>query len=217
MKLLLEERGAEVVITEEVVKAAAGNVSSGKEVMKLLLEKRGADVVITEDVIKAAASSGQEPVLHIIDTHPKMLLSQEKWFAIAQFYNAAKLGNKKKIQSLLEQGVEQDLPNPRKVTPLWIAASNGHIEVVRLLLGTKSVNLNATDVPGRSPIFWAAANGHEEIVRLLLNAGADPTFIDTNGDTALLVSKRHGFQGTPDGAKAIKDMHFNLHDLQLDH
>jgi hypothetical protein len=47
MMLLLEKRGADVVITEEVVKAAAENKRSGKEVMMLLLEKQAADVVIT--------------------------------------------------------------------------------------------------------------------------------------------------------------------------
>ncbi|KAM0139052.1 hypothetical protein ACHAP3_003320 [Botrytis cinerea] len=192
MMLLLEKRGAEVVITEEVVKAAVGNEENGKEVMMLLLEKRGAEVMITEDILKAAATSGQEQVLHIIDTHLKILSSRERWFMIAQFYNASKHGEKKKIQSLLKRGVEPDLPSPRKVTPLWIAAKNGHIEVVRLLLETKSVNVNVRSVEGRSPIFWAATHGDEEIVKLLLSAGADPTFVDTDGDTALLISKRRG-------------------------
>jgi hypothetical protein len=47
----------DVVITEEIVKAAAGNYWRGEEVMKLLLEQRGADVVITEEVVKAAAGN----------------------------------------------------------------------------------------------------------------------------------------------------------------
>ncbi|EMR87688.1 putative het domain protein [Botrytis cinerea BcDW1] len=204
MMLLLEKRGAEVVITEEVVKAAAGNEYNGKKVMMLLLEKRGAVVMITEDILKAAATSGQEQVLHIIDTHLKMLSSLEKWFMVAQFYNASKRGEKKKIQSLLKRGVEPDLPSPRKVTPLWIAATNGHIEVVRLLLETKSVNVNVRSVDGRSPIFWAAAQGHEEIVKLLLSAGADPTFVDTDGGTALLISKQYGRRKIVDMLSAWK-------------
>lgn len=80
------------------------------------------------------------------------------------------------------------------MTPLWIATTNGHIEVVRSLFETKSVDVNATSISGRSPIFWAAAKGYEEIVGLLLIAGADPTFIDTKGDTALSVSKGYGFR-----------------------
>ena len=57
MTLLLEQRGADVMITEKVVKAAAGNYRSGKKVMMLLLEQRGADVIITEEVVKAAAGN----------------------------------------------------------------------------------------------------------------------------------------------------------------
>lgn len=38
MTLLLEQRGADVVIIKEVVKVAVGNYRSGKEVMMLLLE-----------------------------------------------------------------------------------------------------------------------------------------------------------------------------------
>ncbi|KAM0175400.1 hypothetical protein ACHAPC_009643 [Botrytis cinerea] len=192
MMLLLEKGGVEVVITEEVVKAAVWNERRGEEIMMLLLEKRGAEVIITEDILKAAATSGQEQVLHIIDTHLKMLSSREKWFMVAQFYNASKCGEKKKIQSLLKRGVEPDLPNPRKVTPLWIATRYAHIEVVQLLLETKSVNVNVRSVEGRSPIFWAAAHGDEEMFKLLLSAGADPTFVGTDGNTALLVPKRYG-------------------------
>ncbi|APA10721.1 hypothetical protein sscle_06g054910 [Sclerotinia sclerotiorum 1980 UF-70] len=111
---------------------------------------------------------------------------------------------KNKIQRLLKRGVESDLLNPRKVTPLCIAATNGHMEVIRLFLETKSVNVNVTCVSGRSLIFYAAANGHEEIVKLLLNAEADPTFIDTEGETALLVSKRYGYYRIVDILSAWK-------------
>ncbi|CAG8981586.1 hypothetical protein HYALB_00010009 [Hymenoscyphus albidus] len=71
---LTKEAKADVVITEEVVKAAAGNYNgkevvkaaagnkhNGKEVMMLLLEKRGADVVITEEIVKAAAGNAGAP------------------------------------------------------------------------------------------------------------------------------------------------------------
>jgi hypothetical protein len=38
MALLLDQRGADVLITEEVVKVAAANKNSGKEVIALLLD-----------------------------------------------------------------------------------------------------------------------------------------------------------------------------------
>jgi hypothetical protein len=55
IKLLLEQRGPDVVITKEVVKAAVGNSWSGEAVMKLLLEQRGPDVVISEEVVEIIA------------------------------------------------------------------------------------------------------------------------------------------------------------------
>ena len=59
----LKERGAEVRVTKEVVKAAAGNTGSGKEVMALLLEQRGEEVVI------AAAQSGKEIMALLLEQH----------------------------------------------------------------------------------------------------------------------------------------------------
>jgi hypothetical protein len=53
----------QITITEEVVKAAAGNYRCGKEVMALLLDRRGDQIAITEEVVKAAAGnygSGKE-------------------------------------------------------------------------------------------------------------------------------------------------------------
>jgi hypothetical protein len=70
MALLLDQRGADIVITEEVVKAAVGNYSNGKEVMALLLDQRGADVVITEEVVKAAVGNygnGKEVITFFLE------------------------------------------------------------------------------------------------------------------------------------------------------
>jgi ankyrin repeat protein len=68
-------------LTTPVLKAAAGNSESGKEVMALLLDRRGDQITITEDVVKAAAGnyeSGKE-VMALLDQrsrqkHPPHLL-----------------------------------------------------------------------------------------------------------------------------------------------
>ena len=54
LEVLLDQRGQDVEITEEVVKAAARNESIGGQVMRLLLDQRGQDVEVTEEVVKAA-------------------------------------------------------------------------------------------------------------------------------------------------------------------
>ncbi len=54
MTLLLDRRGADVQITEEVVKAAAGNWKCN-ELMTLLLDRVGIDIQIREEVVKLIA------------------------------------------------------------------------------------------------------------------------------------------------------------------
>ena len=53
-------------------------------------------------------------------------------------------------------------------TPLAIAASAGHTVIVRLLLDTCEVDVNAKDCNMMTPLSLAAANGHAGVVRLLL-------------------------------------------------
>jgi hypothetical protein len=57
MTVLLDRRGDEVKIIEDVVKAAVGNEECGMEIMTVLLDRRGDEVKITEDVVKTAAGN----------------------------------------------------------------------------------------------------------------------------------------------------------------
>ncbi|KAK2752318.1 hypothetical protein FQN55_007358 [Onygenales sp. PD_40] len=70
-----------------------------------------------------------------------------------------------------KHGIEVDMPDHEKTTPLSHAASRGHVNVVKILLGTSNVNPNARDCV-RGTAFWeAVAEGHEGIVKLLLDTG----------------------------------------------
>ena len=57
MMALLLDRGDQIQITEDIVKAVARNWEDGKELMTLLLDRRGDQIQITEDVVEAAASN----------------------------------------------------------------------------------------------------------------------------------------------------------------
>lgn len=53
-------------------------------------------------------------------------------------------------------------------SPLWYAASKGHVAVVKLLLATGETNAsNANDWLGGTPLSYAMCCGHEEVVKLL--------------------------------------------------
>jgi ankyrin repeat protein len=68
--------------------------------------------------------------------------------------------------------------------PLHIAARNGYLEIVELLL-EHGANPNVQDNDGRTPLHYAVENCHVGVARVLLDHGADPTIRDNNGMTPL--------------------------------
>ncbi|WAO92355.1 HET domain-containing protein [Fusarium falciforme] len=219
MTKLLDQRGPEVKITEEVVKAAAGSHWNGEQVMALLLKQRGPEVKITEEVLKeaasnehsgyrvikflhqtigikftaglieAAATSGQEEVLWFLDQCETIGSGEESWLKISRLYNAAKNGDAAAVRKLIHDGTPPDKQNIRGVTPLWTASSHGHKAVVQVLLATNAVGVNVRTVAGQTPLFRAAANGHSEVVKLLLDHGAERNYTDKDGRSPLSVAQ----------------------------
>lgn len=57
IKLLLDRRGSEVQITEDIIIAVAGNRKSGEAVIRFLFNQRRSEIQITEDMITAAVEN----------------------------------------------------------------------------------------------------------------------------------------------------------------
>ena len=79
------------------------------------------------------------------------------------------------------------------VTPLHLAALNGHKDVAELLLANKA-EVNAKDNHGETPLHLAAVNGHKDVAELLLANKADVNAKVNDGSTPLhyAVTKGHG-------------------------
>ena len=78
--------------------------------------------------------------------------------------------------SLLCEGISpMDARDDSGRTPLSWAASNGHLEVVKLLVHDASVEVDSRDSEyGQTPLSWAAESGHLKVVELLAQeAGAE--------------------------------------------
>lgn len=78
------------------------------------------------------------------------------------------------------------------VTALYVAACNGFVEIVRLLLA-RGANVEFSDGDGETPLYVATLNGFLEIVVLLLDiGGANVDRCDQDGITPLYIACEHG-------------------------
>lgn len=94
------------------------------------------------------------------------------------------------VQTLLTKpGANVNQADRTGARPLHIAAKNGSIEIVRLLLQTKP-EMNALDEMGNTALHVAClahpmSNNHTAIVKLLLHAGVDLTYVNYDNKSAL--------------------------------
>jgi ankyrin repeat protein len=106
---------------------------------------------------------------------------------------------------IMNNGIKIDLRSETGLTPLSLAASNGHVDVLKALLESmvnteapKPVPLPKADVEARgvdrrTPLIQAAKGGHLEAVELLVSYGADADARDAIDFTPLAwaIKRRH--------------------------
>lgn len=102
-----------------------------------------------------------------------------------QLRQAAAEGNVLRVQTFLEQGVTIQAADEQGNTPIFMAAKNGHRDVVALLL-----ERGATVTPARqdsvSPLFVAGQERRLDVLALLLEQGADVNVQAPMGGVTLL-------------------------------
>jgi cytohesin len=129
------------------------------EIVKMLIAK-GGDVW-------ARKGDGQTAV-SLADGHPdivKLLKTNQ------DLIEAARLGDNKAVQSLLDQGAYVNSRDGDGRTPLTEATWEGHADTVKLLL-EKGADPNLRKNDGLAPRVIALSKGNKEIEELLKKAGA---------------------------------------------
>ncbi|MDQ7977181.1 ankyrin repeat domain-containing protein [Paraburkholderia sp. SARCC-3016] len=91
--------------------------------------------------------------------------------------------------------------NKKGWTPLHYAATNGHDDVVKVLLD-HSAYIDAGSPNGTTPLMMAARGGHVSTVKLLLDSGADLNVKNQLGLTALDFAKQYKEPDVVDGLTA---------------
>lgn len=86
-------------------------------------------------------------------------------------HGAASNGHEDVVQVLLDHGADVNSSGSRYLTPLWEAAKNQQLSMMRFLL-SKGADVEA-DECGDYAFFRAIIQGHEQVVRILAEAGVN--------------------------------------------
>lgn len=89
------------------------------------------------------------------------------------------------FDSYLRAGESLDDIDEYGFTPLIECAITRQIDIAEQLIARK-VDVNKTDVTGRTPLHWVVDNNDLELARLLLSNGADPNAYTRNGLSILV-------------------------------
>jgi ankyrin repeat protein len=77
--------------------------------------------------------------------------------------------NISRVKKLLDSGIDVNIKNSAKETPLYTACRLRNIEIVKLLLEHPNIDVNIKDEHGDTPLFIACDYNRIEIVKLLLS------------------------------------------------
>ncbi len=160
------------------------------------------DIVATEEIIEegpelrpllAAASSGDVLKLN------KLLiqgvdLNECGWDGQTSLWLAAQCGHVQAVQILSKEcTVHVNAACTNGVTPLMIATFYGHDEIVKLLLRLRfDLNVNSSDIQGRTALWYASREGNVNLVNLLLGYGASSNISNSIGQSPLWIAAWYG-------------------------
>ena len=108
------------------------------------------------------------------------------------FFAVSKLGEKGKVECLLDLGIDVNHKSGNGSTALMVAARRGHKEVCELLI-KKGARVNTISRDEEKTVLMAAAeNGHKEVCELLIEEGARVKPMRRYERTALMYAAENG-------------------------
>lgn len=105
---------------------------------------------------------------------------------------AAELANVDIVKMLVKSGADTSLVNHNQNLALHIAAQNGQLEIVQILLEAQPTLINEVDGYGQTALLWAASRGHLSVVDYLLS---QDTYLTLQAATLDLLDTKSVFNG----------------------
>jgi cell wall-associated NlpC family hydrolase len=124
-----------------------------------------------------------------------LFLSVPSFLSALTIWEALDSDDAKAVQQIISQtGFRINQKNADGETPLIIAAANGDLDIVKLLVSKDAV-LNVFEYEYKyyyNAVHAAAAEGHLDVLRFLADAGGNLTAQDKDGWTPLILASQNG-------------------------
>ncbi|TCK43501.1 hypothetical protein B0G84_1838 [Paraburkholderia sp. BL8N3] len=157
-----------------------------------LVDNTGAPLIVI------AAREKSDKVGQVLADNPKTDLEKLDAAGENAMMLAALNGDAAFVNLLIAKDAEV---NKKGWTPLHYAATNGHDEIVKILID-HSAYIDAGSPNGTTPLMMAARGGHLSTVKLLLDSGADLRVKNQIGMTAVDFAKRYNEKDVAEGLAA---------------
>jgi len=131
---------------------------------------------------------------------------------VLQLLEAAYHDDREKLQKLISRGVSVNDSDPSKRTSLHIASSEGHLDMVRLLLEL-GADTTVKDIHGNTPMNDAVRHKHDDVCTLIRETGAKVQFHGSMGAVQLCQA---AFDGDLEAVKRLIDNGLMVNDADYD-
>ncbi|MHC9539290.1 MAG: ankyrin repeat domain-containing protein [Vulcanimicrobiota bacterium] len=147
------------------------------------------------NIFAAAAAGDCEELKRFLDRDPgdASAIHSTPWgFGYMPLHYAARYGQVKAVEYLIQRGAKVNGRCSYGGTPLSMAAEKGYTEVVRLLIANGAdVHIKSHD---NTPLHNAVNFGHREAAEILIDSGADINARDRYGNTPLYWAVHRGYR-----------------------
>jgi ankyrin repeat protein len=175
--------------TSLIMAARSGQVDAVKALLDKGAVVDGKDTAYQQTALMVAARSGHAPIVKLLIERGANVSAQTRTGATPKFRSPSSNSGSKGagiVRGGWPERGERD-PTPGAKTPLLYASREGHLDVVKMLIGA-GAGIEQADADGVTPLLMAVLNEQMEIATWLIEKGANVNATDWYGQAPLFAA-----------------------------
>jgi ankyrin repeat protein len=192
------KKSNELLVNEEKLNALLdacdkGSLSEIKSLVEDGIVNKAHEKTGLTPLIQSCLSNQFDAAKYLIDNGADVNKPHAIYGSVPLHYSSMN-NNVKLVDYLLQQGAESTFTQPERWSPLFLAAQEGHVNVVKRLLENEKVRatINEKDKRGLTSLTISAKNGKVETMNILMTFGADAMLEQREKATPLFFASQEG-------------------------